>query len=521
MDPFADDAREASRSLDPSQLLRSFWRRRLLFAIPFLVCFGLVILAINVITPVYLSSAQLRVVWEASPSSVVPRESRPSVREMDHESLINIQTILTGPKFLESVGTEWQLRLRGDQEGVPDSLTAEEASWAGAQLARKLHIAQDGPHLFSIGVRDPDPLRAYHLARLLLDRFMEEERATRLRPSASSRDFLTEQREVYRREVAEAEKRLTDFQQTMISTNLAGNPVNEGNVSHFETVLARLRNEVYETDAAGLANLERQARAVLRRLPSLGELSRRGDIGAAMRELGNLEYDSILGLALFEGSMERGDQMGNLRLRLNRAIEAEVSRLHPSLGVLERSQVASYLYERAYQDVRRGVVTRLQDDLQEYRSFVTRQPEQSAQLTRLREEAERSRQQLMEIERNLTQENLRMEASLSEIGYRMVVRDDPAVPLVPVEPDRMRLSFLGLLLALFVGGGLVVLAEMTDRSFRSVAQIERELGLPVVGTLPVVDGAFFGRRRRRPWAWLLVFLVIAAVGLLALGPRLG
>ncbi len=534
MDPFSDDRAESGQGFDVAQIVRSFWRRRLLFLIPFLICLFAVVLVINLVTPVYLSTAQLRVVYEATPASVLPSEmGRYNPREMDREALINIETIVTGPKFLERVAQDWQQRLAEGGPGVSPDPTerldadlpvGEEVARMARRLRRMIHVGQDGPHLFSIGVRDTDPVRAYYLARLVLDLFLEEERASRLRPSTSTRDFLERQRSEYEADLADAERRLTEFQQSMLNESLAGNPINEGNLGHFESVLARLRAQLYEGESSDLYTSERVARGILPSLPSVDELSREAEVAAAMRDLANLEYESLLGARDLEGEGDRQDRLGALRLRLNRAVEAAVARQHPELGLTDRGRVAAYLYQQLYREVRRRVMARLQKDLDEYRQFVTRQPEQSSTLARLRQDAERARQLLSDIDRSITQENLRIEASLSEIGYKMVVRDDPVVPGFPVAPDRLRLLFMGLFLALALGAGLVVLAEIMDRSFKTVDQIERELGLPVIGALPVVQSPFFRRPRRRLlWAWslLAVALVIAALVWLGLGPRPG
>jgi succinoglycan biosynthesis transport protein ExoP len=106
----------------------------------------------------------------------------------------------------------------------------------------------------------------------------------------------------------------------------------------------------------------------------------------------------------------------------------------------------------------------------------------------------------------------------------MVVHEDPYLPNKPIEPDKVKLSFMGFVLALALGGGLVVLAELLDRSFRAVDQIEKMLGLQVIGTMPIIASRFFQKqKRRRLLIWLLLVLIIlavAAVGLLLVYPRL-
>jgi capsular exopolysaccharide synthesis family protein len=55
-----------------------------------------------------------------------------------------------------------------------------------------------------------------------------------------------------------------------------------------------------------------------------------------------------------------------------------------------------------------------------------------------------------------------------------------------VTPVLYQSLLMGLVLGLMLGGGAVVLAELTDKSFRSPAEIRRRLGLPIVGHVPQI-----------------------------------
>ncbi len=68
---------------------------------------------------------------------------------------------------------------------------------------------------------------------------------------------------------------------------------------------------------------------------------------------------------------------------------------------------------------------------------------------------------------------------------------DAQVITPPTEPEkispRASLVFpMALVLGFVLGGGLVYLAELTDKSFRSPEDIRRRLGLPVMGIIPVL-----------------------------------
>jgi capsular polysaccharide biosynthesis protein len=534
MDPYADDATKPGSGFDPLQLLRIFKRRKMLFIVPFVLCLAMAMVAIKVLPPIYYSSGQIRVVHEMTTARVLPRDvPRYGRRNLDQEAFINIQTIVTGPKFLERVAQEIGLispsvviTQETSEVGNPVEGQADDASLV--RLARRLggmiRVKQDGPTLFSIGVRHPDPEQAYQIARVVLERFIEEERASRVQPSTSTLTFLENQRQGIQQDRAAAERKLTDFQRSMLTASLAGNPITEANLSVAEATSSRLRSQFYNADTAELYTLERRAQSVLQELPPVTTFSQDAEIAAASRELADLEYQQILRTLERTADASAQNTLGALRLRLNSAVETKTARDYPQLGALDRSKISQYFYRSLYHEANRRVLARLEQNIKEFRDFMTRQPEQSATLSRLTQEVERTRGMLATIEQDIAEENLRVEASLSEIGYKIVVRQDPELPLYPIEPDKKKLAFMGFLMALALGLGLVILVEMLDRSFKSVSEIEEMLRLPVIGTMPVVESEYFKRQRTRHiWIWLLLVvtvLLIAGGGMLVIYPRL-
>jgi uncharacterized protein involved in exopolysaccharide biosynthesis len=394
-------------------------------------------------------------------------------------------------------------------------------------LTDQVRVKQDDKHLFSIGIRDNDPDRAYHLARKVLDDFLAEERANRMAPSSATRDFLEGQRQLYEQQLAEAQSRLTEFQRSVLSESLAGNPVTQDNLNLAESVLTRLRSQAYDAGSAELINLERLARAAVTVPPTVETYLADSDIAAALRELANLEYDQALGgLRGRDGgtaSEANNNVLGLARLNLNNLVAARTARLYGQLAITERNHLTQYAYAMLDREVAQRVVGRLQRNVQEFRAVMTRQPQQTAALNVLQKEVTRVQDLLQGLERDITQENLRLAANMSEIGYKIVVRQDPQRPFAPIEPNKLRLAFMGFALAFAMGIGLVILAEFMDRSFKSLTEIEKALGVKVIGTLPMIETRLFSaRRQRHPWIWtilILSILVVAALGFLFIYPR--
>lgn len=538
MDPYQEEGGSTGGGFDPLKLWRMFARRRWLFIVPFFLCLGMAAVAIKTQSPVYYSSAQVQVIQESPTARSLPPESAPYGRQRDPdlESLVMIRTIVTSPKFLERIVRDLELHKRAMALGLlgeaPAGLKPEDwdertvmivARW----LADQVRVKQDDKHLFSIGIRDDSADRAYHLARKVLDDFLAEERANRLAPSSATRDFLEGQRQLYQQQLAEAQSRLTEFQRSVLSESLAGNPVTQDNLNMAESVLTRLRSQAYDAGSAELINLERLARSAVGTPPTVDSYLADGDIAEAQRELTSLEYDQALVDLRSRGGSTPSDAASNVlgvaRLSLNNLVAARTARLYGQLGQTERNHLTQYVFAMLDRDVSQRVVGRLQRNVQEFRSFMTRQPQQTAALDVLQKEVTRVQDLLQGLERDITQENMRLAANMSEIGYKIVVRKDPQRPIAPIEPNKPRLAFMGFALALAMGVGLVILAELMDRSFKSLTDIEKALGVKVIGTLPMIETRLFvARRQRHPWIWVILIvsiLVVAALGFLFIYPR--
>ncbi len=524
MDPFLNDDAPAGTKFDPMQLLRMFWRRRWLFFVPFIICAVVAAVAIRTMTPIYESAGQIRVVYELSRSRLLD-DTAPAYtsRNIDQETLSAIWTIVSAPRFLEDAAREIGLTA-----AAPDTMTTDDGlvgisslSYGAARLKRLIRVRQDGPHIYELAVRSANPQEAWAAARVLLRRFLDEERQTRMAPKASTRDFLERQIAAARADLSTAEQQVSAYEGSLLHSSLGSNPVNASNVAGVDLALRTLQEQLATTDRQELQTLATQAQTVSPQLPSLGEFLAEPEIAAAVQQISLLEQARILG---GQTDRELEDSLGRERLRLSSLLDASVQRRLPAAGMMDRTRVVRYVLQAMRNRAREQVASTVAAAVRDYRNFAARQPGQSARLGELQAEVQRRRDQLAQLERELSQTTMNLEASASEIGYRIEVRRDPAVPTYPVEPDKFRLYIMGFGLSLALGLGLVVLSIMLDRSFTDTASIERLTRVPVIGTLPIVqDDHFQVQRKRRLLRWVFLvagILTVAVVFLFIIYPRL-
>ncbi len=530
MDPFLDEEpRGGANRFDPLTIVRMFWRRKWLFFVPFVLCLAMAAVAIRTMTPIYQSSSHIRVVHEIATSDLIEDDFRRiRARDLDRETLANIWTIATSPKFLESVVRQTRLYTGiahppAGEEVLPEVLTPEEMESVkryANRLAGKIRVSEAGHHIFALAVRDNDPRQAYVLARVVLDRFLEQERADRMAPRTTTRDFLTRQRATYFAALVAAEDSLAAYRHGLVTGTEAGNPINASNLTQAEGGLLRLQDDYYNSDVNEMARLEQNASTIVGTLPDVPAIMRDHEVAPILQELEDHIFDGLVE----QETGGLGDAAGQARIRLNGVCERRVEQLYPQLGRMDQNRLSSFVYFMVHREAKGRALNLLSRYIADYRGFTTRQPVQSSRLADLEAEVENRREMLDDIDREVTQLDINLQARMSEVGYRIEVRRDPVQSREPVEPDRMKLYFMGFVLSLAIGLGLVVLSILLDRTFTSVDEIESALGLPVIGTLPVIQDEHFKRKRRLRllrWIFLVVMILgVAAVFLLYIYPRL-
>lgn len=527
MDNWYDEQEKSGPAFDVRTLLKDVWRRKWLFIIPFVICLSMAVLAIKTMSPLYYSSGQLEVRADMYRSQLLndPTSNLGGRRRFDSELFWEMENLLTSPTFLEGIVRELSLQKsimaqsRVD-EGPPLDEDAAVAR-AVSNLGRRLRITDDGHRLYRIGVLDPDPQQAYDLAQVILDRFLVEYRKVRTAPRASTRNFLLEQKKIYEADLEAAETELNEYLVEISSTGLMGNPVNATNLATVEERLSRMRDRLDSVDAGELAELQRQATPVLGAIPAVEVYSKDAIIATLRRSLIDLGVEELT-------TADNGDDLarerGRQRVQLNSRIEEMVTLRHTSLNVLDRGRLSQYIYFALYTGIEREVVNRVTEHLRRYRAFLVEQPRQSTRLTELQDRVAHMNDLVLTIEREITQQRMNLEAGMSDVGLQITIRRQPAFNPVPVEPNKVRLAMLGFALSAAMGGGLLVLAMLMDKSFKSIDSIERTLGYPVIGTLPQVKlNNLETRRQLRLLFWFTIVLVILAVGafgFLVLYPRL-
>jgi capsular exopolysaccharide synthesis family protein len=91
-------------------------------------------------------------------------------------------------------------------------------------------------------------------------------------------------------------------------------------------------------------------------------------------------------------------------------------------------------------------------------------------------------------------EEERIRGASSGAGINIV--DVATLPDKPIPKNETKIYFVGILLGILLGFGLALLLEFNDTSIKSTEDIERYLGLPVLGTIPHIGKHSVKEKRR-------------------------
>lgn len=212
------------------------------------------------------------------------------------------------------------------------------------------------------------------------------------------------------------------------------------------------------------------------------------------------------------------ERVGLARERLLSAIQQTVS------STLKGSpeSLLSLVTEQVYDDyVIRSLETRrsqVSGLIARYSRAAGRRPKDDTELARLEQEVEANNSVLQSLRNQLTSSQISEAAQSTRLGVRIEIIEPASRPLTQAGPAKRKIMILALLLGPFLGLSFAVLSEYMDDSVKSVGDISKHLGIPVLGTIPKVPGTGFWQPSKvKRWP----YIVIIAALIFTTGIKLG
>lgn len=439
------------------RILREQW---LLIAVVFLIVTAAVAVGTFIKTPVYSATATVEIRKEAPP--LVPVESFSQVDRVSEQYLQTQYSLLRRPGLLRRVVSEPGLddrlaALTGMQaaEGGPGDQEARSVLLAGYLRKRTKVTPINGSRIARVSVELEDPQLAADLANAIVTGYLD------LRGEARNEavDRLAAQADTVRARIAQAEKNLNDF---VLSNGLAdvigdgeGETVPQERLRALQDELTQAEAAVFQ--AAALADTAGMGAAAMADSELLKALRRRS---------AELESDYARLRATFTDSFPRTKQ-----------VKRELEQLDTLIAREERRVVVSVQEEHRATLRRRAMLqAAVRDQRRQLDSIATG----LAEYNRLRRDFERQDALFGTLDEKREEAAIAAALAVMDAG----VLDLATRPLKPVSPHPRRDIPVGALAGLILGIGLAFVRHLTDRSIRSVDDVQGVTGAPVLAMIP-------------------------------------
>ncbi|MBN2009292.1 hypothetical protein JW960_08090 [candidate division KSB1 bacterium] len=484
---------QQNTNIDVREYLQIFWRRKWFFIIPFII--GIIggITYSMISKPVYQSSSVVRINQEQLLSGAM-RRLVPGVTAQ--EQLNNLRRLITSHAYLKRLIQTLDLykdpliqeMAAKQKQAFPDLSTEEiiEMIWM-ERFSKMLVIKQQGSDFIQIAALGSTPTMAYNFAYTLTQIFIDESLRREVGGIRGALEFSSEQMSLYKQKLEESEERLRKFQEGVLQEDVNNQSIFETNIEQVRSMLTSVSIELRESnDRLNNINAELSSYNIQYRTP----------VSSTLQSLKAQLLESILEMSRMMLTYSWNDinivrtntKIENFRDRIRREIERDIkSQYQESTAGAGSDLIVQKEIILMDIDFLRRKKDMLNNTISIYRESMSKAPTRDLTLSRLQQEVNGNReiyQMLLQQTRGSEIEEA-LQRSAAENKFTIV---EPAIkPLKPIAPNKIKLTLMGIVAGAAIGAGLIFLLEYMDKSFKKVEDVEKYLGLPVLGTIPKLE----------------------------------
>lgn len=499
-------------------------RRKYWVIIPFLIVL-LAGLAHLLRSPkIYEASTLILVQPQKVPQSLV----QPIVQSNIEDRLRTITQQVTSRTNLESIITSQRLYTETKM------LMEQKVQSVRRNIEIDVGSGRGGGSTFQISFRDKSPIKARDVTNTLASNFISENLKIRESQALGTSTFLADELLSVKKRLTEKERLVKQYREKymgampeQLETNLSVLGRLQSKLEGLNTNLSDAKNRklIIQQQAAQTKKIKEQMIESFS-AGSLSELeSPEESQGYGSEELASLKKR----LALLE-----------TRYTAN---HPDVRRLKNAIEKMEAGDVSETVSENRTEALEKKPIVPTMDDflkpqlrqinleINNIRAEVQKVKSRMAIYQQRVEDTPKREQEMLSLNRDY--ENLKalynslltrkLEAAIAvsmekkQKGEQFRVIDPAKIPIMPVEPDARRIILFALLLGLGLGCGIAYLIEYMDTSFKTPAEAEKDLDIPILISIPLryTDRELRRIRRNRVMAYVSVGagFALSAIGI--------
>jgi len=469
--------------------LASYWRLAIKHRILIVGCF-LAVIAIGaaltlLMTPIYTAQATLQIDREAArvytADDVSPRESMSQGEDFYQTQYGLLRSRSLAERVIASLGlaaTDQSLQALGVE---PPARTGSAAAQAERRRAAALAAVQGGlsvspvrgSRIVAVGFDNPDPVIASRIANGFAENFIQANLDRKYESSSYAREFLEERIAQTKGRLEEAERQLVAYAANQQIINVGerseGGTSGGGIQSLTSNSLVAINASLAEARAQRIAAEERWRSARSTALMTLPEVLSNPSVQRLTEQRAQLDSEYQQKLSVYQPDYPE-------MVRLKAQIDEADGQIQTIAGNIRTSIQSQYVIAANQERALQGQVTGLTGDVLDQR-------DRSIQYNILQRELDTTRT----LYEGLLQRYKEVGVTADITANNISIIDSATPPSVPSKPNMI----INLALAAIFGLGLGVVAalvlEALDETVASPDDVEKKLGIPVLGVVPLLD----------------------------------
>ncbi len=448
-----------------------FYRSRLIIMV-FLAVFVLSIAFAVMLPSIYRSTAKF--------SLVIPQSLDPLQQETSFDYRNRVRRFLQDQKELI---TSNRVLAKVVQEIYPGTSQQSAITQRINDLRQNLDVVPpggesfEGSSVFIVEFSDHRPAFAAKVALSVTENYLATYREISQGKTNYSHSFFQEQTEKLQKDMMDKENKVRDFETKQALALLEILNLGDGKANTEVGPNALLTQFLgnYHALQAELAGLQ----------ASIGSLERESNQSGIPAVLAEMEAPGRT-ITVFK------NKVAQLQIQLNemkpqfkenfepmKQIEQELKLSVDALkGELKRSLSAQKITASSI----RARIGQLEITIQGLRDRIQTIAQEKATYQALLQEFNMAKEAYTRTQAQM--EQARMAQSLIQDKQFLTLIDKPAIPITPYKPNRGLLAFGGLLAGIFLGIAAALTVDHFDHRLKTIYEIERQLNVPVLGSMP-------------------------------------
>ena len=514
---------QGGEGLDIQQYLGVAKRRHLHFLIPLFVGWVAVWTASWILPPKYQSSTLILVEQPTMPKDYVT----PNINDDLQARMQSItQQILSRTNLLKIID-KFKLYSRDGHDPSPDDKVATMRKDIDIDLVRDAH---DRITAFNVTYTSGNPSLTQQVTGELTNLFINENLEVRQRQSEGTTEFLEEQLDSARKDLAAQEERIRVFKAQhvgempgQLASNLQILQGLQGQLQNAEDSLNAARQQrVYLQTLAdqyrtlqtpttttsgvtpvGLPAIDQQLQKLRAQLTDLSSryTDQHPDVRKVKEEISKTERlrDQLL------ASLKNKPAVGTSGDNTGTEDAAQAAMLAPIESQLRSNQLEITNREHS--------ITALKAKVEDYQARLNQEPIREQQLADLTRGYDQSKANYDDLLKKKNESSMATSMELLQQGERFRVVDPPSLPQKPQFPNRLKFCGMGLGVGLALGIVVAGAFEMLDDRMHSSKAIRKLLPADVIGEIPaIVNVADAQLTRRKMWlGWATAAVVFVTI----------